>query len=145
MEEELIRTLQELYGMELMASLMEFCQGEIRVLLYLKLHQAKEVNPSDLSSQLFVSRQRITSVLTALRKKGYVRMEMDETDRRRMLVTLTAEGDACVSAKKAEVEGYVQRLTEGLGEKDARQLIGLLQKCIGIMELFQAEPEGRQR
>ncbi len=139
MEEQVISTLQQLYQMPQMAAMMEFCQGEIRVLLYLNMHRQETVYPSDLSSALYVSRQRITSVLNALRKKGYLTMEVDRKDRRRQRVLLTEAGASYVSAKQVRTEAYVCRLIESLGEDSTGQLLALLQKCIATLEPVRSE------
>lgn len=111
-------SLQKLYDMEVVAPLMEFCQGEMRVLLYLDAHPDDTVYPSTLSDALFVSRQRVTNILSALRKKGYITMVTASADRRRMQVFLSRDGMAYVREKRQFVEGYFDMLLAAIGESD---------------------------
>lgn len=135
----LIASLQSLYDMEVIAPLIEFCQGEMRVLLYLQAHGRKTVNPSALSDALFVTRQRITNVLTALRRKGLVHMQPAEDDRRRIQVRLTASGQNYVAARLRQVEEYLDALIDGLGEHDTQELIRLIERSAGTMEQYGQE------
>ena len=99
LQAELIGILQTLYDTEALTPMMEFCQGEMRVLLYLLAHEGK-VYPSQLSDSLAVTRQRITTILSAMRKKGLIQMEIEEEDRRKMSVTLTDLGKAAAIEKQ---------------------------------------------
>lgn len=126
----LAASLQTMYDMEIFASMMEFCQGELRVLLYLHLHDKDEIYPSDLSNSLYVTRQRITSILSSLRKKGYVHMEMAEDDRRKMWVVLTDSGKKQVAAKETEIDNYFNVLIDGLGENNIQEMTRLINLTI---------------
>lgn len=115
---ELMGSLQKMYDMERIAPLLEFCQGEMRVLLYLDSHrnQEMEVCPSDLSEALFVTKQRITTILASLRKKGYIVMEKSRADRRKRQIILSERGIQYVAEKRRFVEGYFDLLFQSLGE-----------------------------
>ena len=138
MEKEALRNnltmlLGKLYDIEAFSHLADFLQGELHVLNYLSQNMKIEVNPSMLSDHLYVSRSRITATLTALRKKGYVRMKISEKDRRKMCVTLTAKGEEFIQEKQKNVEVYFDQLVEGLGEQDTMDLIQLIKKSIRVM------------
>ncbi len=111
----------------------EFWQGEQRVLNYLCRHEGSEINPSALSHDLHVSRARITTALTALRKKGYITMELCQEDRRRMRVIMTENGRQYIYAKQAEIEAGFDQLIRGLGETETLKFIDLIQKSIDVM------------
>lgn len=130
----LTASLSQMYDMEAFSCLAEFLQGELHVLYYLSQNRSSEVNPSILSNKLHVSRSRITAALSTLRKKGYVTMEMSRNDRRRMLVTLTAEGESFIKEKQDRVQSYFDTLVEGLGEKNVKELIRLIELSISIMD-----------
>ena len=102
LQAELIGILQTLYDTEALTPMMEFCQGEIRVLLYLLAHEGK-VYPSQLSESLCVTRQRITTILSAMRKKGLIQMEIEEEDRRKMVYL---EPERFTDAPQAVWDGY---------------------------------------
>ncbi len=129
-----LHSLQQIYDMELVAPLMEFCQGEMRVLLYLDSHKTCDIYPSDLSESLFVTRQRITTILSALRKKGYITMETAESDRRRMKITLSRTGQHYVLKKRSFAEHYFDLLVESLGEENMMEFNRLVQLTATKME-----------
>ena len=118
-------SLNSLYEMSAVERLAEFWQGELHVLEYLYQHGKSGINPSVLSDALYVSRARITTALSALRKKGYITMEMCENDRRRMRVMLTTEGKQFIEGKQQEVEKHFDVLINGLGEENVLELIRL--------------------
>lgn len=122
----LTSSLQTMYDMEVFASMIEFCQGEMRVLLYLYMNDGNEIYPSDLSQALNVTRQRITSILSSLRKKNYITMEIAEKDRRRMKVGLTDDAKKWVFVKVKDINCLFNTLIEGLGEKNTEELIRLI-------------------
>ncbi len=123
-------SLQQINDIEIFSSMIEFCQGEMRVLLYLHSNMEHEVYPSDLSNALNVTRQRITSILSSLRKKEFVYMEIAENDRRRMKVMLTDYAKCWIAAKKEEIEGHFTTVIEGLGEENTIELTRLINLCI---------------
>lgn len=133
---DLTTSLQTMYDMEVFASMIEFCKGEMRVLLYLYTNYGSEIYPSDLSNSLNVTRQRITSILSSLRKKGYVSMEISETDRRKMRVALTKEAKKPVIKKLKELENYYDTLLEGLGEENTQELTRLINLSIEQMKQY---------
>ena len=66
-------------------------------------------------------------------------MEISEEDRRRMRVILTPEGASFFRKKQIQVEDYFDMLVKGMGEKDVKELIRLINRSI---ELVGKEPEG---
>ena len=126
-------SLQKLYDTEVIAALMEFCQGEIRVLLYLYANRGKDIYPFELSDALFVSRQRITAVLSALRKKKYVSMVISEEDRRKMKVMLTGPGEQYIEGKQESAVANIDSLISALGGKNIAELTRIIGLITGIM------------
>lgn len=130
----LLISLQKMYDMDVFASMIEFCQGEMRVLIYLHMNNGTNTYPSDLSDSLCVTRQRITSILSSLRKKGYVSMKMAENDRRRMCVVLTEDGKNWLIKKVKEIEIYYDTLIDGLGENNIQEMTRLMNLSIEQMK-----------
>ena len=115
MENEIAGLLYEVYSSEAFKTMTELCQGEAMVLIYLNDEKENNVNPARISRELDISRQRVTSVLSALRKKGYISMNICEDDRRRMNVNITPEGRKYITSKTERVEKYVDILIEKMG------------------------------
>lgn len=141
LQAELIGILQTLYDTEALTPMMEFCQGEMRVLLYL-LAREEKAYPSQLSESLAVTRQRITTILSAMRKKGLIQMEIEEEDRRKMSVTLTDAGRAAAIEKQQYAHRYLGQLVESLGEEDSRELVRLLERCTHIVHSVHEAAKG---
>lgn len=70
-----------------MDDLAELFQGESKVIVYLSTAEGI-VYPSDISRDLMISRQRVTSVLSTMEKKGFVSLVRDPEDKRRVQVKL---------------------------------------------------------
>ena len=133
LRDRLTASLSRLYEGEAFACLAEFLQGEINILYHLAQNRGTEINPSTLSEKLRVSRSRITAALSALRKKGFVKLRGSEHDRRRVRVTLTPEGAEFLRRKQERVEEYFDRLVEGLGETNVLDLVRLIDLSIEII------------
>jgi len=123
---DLAISLITLNDTDVFASMMEYSQGEKRVLLYLDMHDGNEIYPSDLSNALHVTRQRITSILSSLRKKGYVSMETAANDRRKKRVVLTEDAKKYVITKGTWIENYFDNLIEKFGEENTREFTRLI-------------------
>ncbi|MHB1485913.1 MAG: MarR family winged helix-turn-helix transcriptional regulator [Saccharofermentanales bacterium] len=123
---KLTESLAQMYEMEAIGDLAEFLQGELHVLQFMSSNKNMEINPSILSDMLHVSRPRITAALSALRKKGFVTMEISDEDRRRMKVMLTQNGEDLLGKKRENIEKYFNILVDGLGEKNVIDLIRLI-------------------
>ena len=134
LRKKLTDSLSGLYETEAVARLAELLQGEHRVLLYVYEHGDDEINPSTLSDVLHVSRARITTALTALRQKDFIKMEMCEEDRRRMRVILTLPGRQYIEAKQREVESHFDELIRGLGENNTMEFIRITRQSIELMK-----------
>jgi len=136
LRDKLNTLLSNIYNMQSAARLSEFWQGELRVLLYIYLHSDGDsnINPSELSNVIHVSRARITTTLTSLRKKKYVTMEMCEDDRRKMRVFLTSYGKNYIEERKSEVDEQLDAVINGLGENDILEFLKLLDTIIKIMD-----------
>ena len=130
LKEELTLTLYSIYDSDIFAPIMEFLQGETRVLLFLIMNKNKEVYPSDLSESMNVTRQRITSILSSLRKKEFVVMELSKKDRRRMQVFLTYKGKKHIVAKIKIAEHLIDTLIDRLGYDNVKELSTILQMVV---------------
>ncbi|MDP3448338.1 MAG: helix-turn-helix domain-containing protein, partial [Eubacteriales bacterium] len=67
--------------------------GEQFVLTYVSKHGGSVI-PSEISNEMGISTARIAAALNNLENKGLVTRRIDERDRRRILVELTAAGRA---------------------------------------------------
>lgn len=136
---ELIDSLEKIYYMEAFGQLIEFLQGELYLLRFLALNKDEEIGPSELSERLHMSRPRITATISALRKKDFLVTELDEVDRRRLKVRITEKGIAHIINKQANVEENFAEFISGIGEKDTRELIRIVDLAVEIMQIKQVK------
>lgn len=129
----LIESLEKVYYMEAFSQMAEFLQGELYLLKFLAINRDQEFNPSELSEKLHMSRPRITTAISALRKKNYVTTELDEVDRRRLKIKATENGIAFVMEKQKKVEENFDLFISGIGEKDTLELIRIVDLAAEIM------------
>ena len=130
---ELLDSLYHILELEAFSTLDDFLQGETLLLRELALRQGP-VCPSDLSDLVHLSRPRITAALSALRRKGLVRTEPSQADRRRVEVTITPAGLDLIGERVGRLNAYFDRLVLGLGAERTHELIRLIDRCVGIME-----------
>ncbi|GGH11652.1 MarR family winged helix-turn-helix transcriptional regulator [Paenibacillus segetis] len=100
-------------------------KGELFVLRILTLRNA-EVLPSELSEALNSSTARISALLGALEKKGQIRREIDKSNRRNILVTITEAGRERAEAEMNEIEGRMAKVFTEMGEADTAEFIRLI-------------------
>ena len=72
----------------------------------------------------------IGSVIGRLEKKGWLRRQPADADRRRKLLWPTPEGEQAVLAMKRSVERVQQRLLKPLAPAERQQFVDLLQKLV---------------
>ena len=72
----------------------------------------------------------IGSVIGRLEKKGWLRRQPADADRRRKLLWLTAEGEQAAATLKPIVEAVQQRILEPLAAHEQEQLVALLAKLV---------------
>ena len=123
LKNDLISILYKAYDSEVFAPIIEFLQGETRVMLYLYMNNEIDIYPTDLSSALPVSRQRITSILSSLRNKGYITMDIEENDRRKMKVHLTETGEGLMSQKTCSANTQIDKFISRIGDRNIKELI----------------------
>lgn len=108
-------------------------KGELFVLHFLELRSAP-VLPSELSAALQSSTARISALLGALEKKGQIERDIDKSNRRNILVTITAAGRRRIEREMREMRGHLIRIFTEMGEADTAAFLSLTRR---FFELFQ--------
>lgn len=133
--QELMLQLLALFQTEPASRLAETFQGEWRLLFHLAERPEFRTIPSEISNSLTLSRPRVTSILNALRKKGYVEMEINEEDRRKVNVILTRKGQEHVARRRAGLEALLDYYISEMGHENIDTLIAMLRQSRQIMTL----------
>lgn len=128
---ELIQKMKVLHRAKSQKNMNGALQGEQFVLHYL-LHQGGDVLPGEISNEMDVSSARVATALNSLENKGLITRQIDKSDRRRIIVSLTAKGrDAAKKHKQAIVQEMAEVLAL-LGEEDAKEFIRIIGRLVEI-------------
>lgn len=102
-------------------------QGEAFVLQYVFMHEGS-VLPSELSNVMGISTARIAVTLNGLEQKGLVTRTIDASDRRRILVDITATGKEQAAARQKHMLEHAAKFLSLLGEEDAKEYVRITGK-----------------
>lgn len=116
----------------------ESLHGEMIVLHFIERRDCP-VKPSEISRGIKRTTARVAATLNGLEKKGLVTREIDENDRRRILVKLTPAGRAFVTQRHREVMGAVSKMLSMLGEQDAREYVRITGRLADFAQLVMKE------
>ncbi|HJB58646.1 MAG TPA: winged helix DNA-binding protein [Candidatus Faecalibacterium faecipullorum] len=97
---------------------------------------ALEDDTTDLTSvreYLAVTKASVSQMLASLEKRGLLVRQIDPTNRRNLIVTLTSEGIERLRQKEFQVERRLRELLAELGETDALQFITLINKMNTVL------------
>lgn len=102
-------------------------RGEMAVLRLLD-NEKRRLTAGEISKLLNMTTPRIAAVLKGLEKKGMIERGGDESDRRRVLVTLTEKGNAFCQARKDAVVTRLAMIFEAIGPEDTRAFIRVIRR-----------------
>ena len=124
---ELLNKMQALRRAKPHKHMSEALQGEAFVLQYIAQH-GKDVLPGEISAEMDVSSARIAAALNKLESKGLITRQIDLTDRRKILVSITQDGEALAAKHQETVTKEAAKMLELLGEEDAKEYIRITGK-----------------
>ena len=101
------------------------------------------LSPTALSRALMRTSGAMSQRLASLERKGLIERRLDPTDRRGVVVSLTAEGRQLVDRIGAEHLANQRRLLAPLSEREQRELAALLKKLLLAYEAEQPSPSDR--
>ena len=96
--------------------------GEIFILDYLERKNGT-VLPGELSAMMRDSSARTAIALRNLEQKGYIERDIDKTDRRKILVSITDEGRDLAREGREAALNRMKHIVDELGEEDAGEFI----------------------
>lgn len=139
-EQDLAEIIFKSFGMLSRGSMQKVegvSQGEMALLGYL-IAQGEAMAPSELASKLLLSTARVASTLNALEGKGYVVRVRGQQDKRRIEVSITAEGRYFFQSHHDSAALDVCRMVHDLGMDDSRELARITTRMCHLA----AEKEG---
>jgi len=122
----------------------ESMQGEAFVLYLISLRDG-DVLPGEISHEMDVSSARIAAALNNLEKKGLIARRIDESDRRKILVSITETGRETAERQSRAVTKGVAGMLSILGERDAVDFVRITGRVTEIAnecsEIFNGSEE----
>ncbi len=110
-------------------------KGELFVLQFLSMRK-NAVIPSELSIALNASTARISALLGNLEKKGQIVRDIDKSNRRNILVTITEEGRKRAETEMKEIQSLMTRVFIDMGEEDTSEFIRLTSQFFELMKKY---------
>ena len=93
------------------------------------LERHDDMSSAQLARRSFVTAQSMADMITALEGRALIQRHRDRADRRRLVVSLTAEGRALLEACRPEVAALERTMLAGLSEPDVAALRAALVAC----------------
>jgi DNA-binding MarR family transcriptional regulator len=87
------------------------------------LYRKGPVSATDLATREHIRPQSLTRLLAFLEKRGFVSRQPDEADRRRLLITITAEGKKALARDVRRKEAWLARVMERVLSPAERELL----------------------
>ena len=115
----------------------DISMGEIALMKSLEnkpFHSGKNDLPSNVHNNLHITKPAISQMYNTLEKKGYIIREIDTSDRRKIIATLTPEGREVLKGMMKAANGMLDEVITRLGEEDTKQLIELFNRLADISE-----------
>ena len=132
-KKRLTYSLLQMLDLEVAAVLKQFLEGETSV-LFLLFRTGKPHSPSEIVSELSISKGRVTTLLNSLYDKELIDIKMSTDDRRSFNVSITKKGMEVLLEKIEVADKYFDKLVERLGVEKSNTLIEILNETVEIMK-----------
>jgi DNA-binding MarR family transcriptional regulator len=83
---------------------------------------------------LYVSKPAVCQMLGNLERKGYLNREVDKTNRRKRLLSLTQKGLRAVEVMDRRVHSFFEEIITRFGEENTREFITLFNQFANVTE-----------
>lgn len=97
------------------------------------------VDLSEVQSHTHITKPAISQMFSSLEKRGYLIRETDKTNRRKITVVLTPEGEEVLKRAKEEADRMLDETLQRLGEENSKKLIALLTQLSDIADEINQE------
>jgi DNA-binding MarR family transcriptional regulator len=91
------------------------------------LDEHKEMLPSELATAEKITSQSMSAILNHLSELGYIKRKLSETDKRKVLISLTKEGQSILNKRRHERDEW---LSQAIQETFTQREQNMLRKMI---------------
>lgn len=124
--------------------LLDMPPAEFLLLHRIKIMQlhGEEITVSALNARADGRTMSSTSqILSSLEAKGLVLRAVSPGDRRRVAVSLTAEGEALMEKARQRMDGFLREVVSRLGAEKAARLCELADEAVAVFKEIKESPE----
>ena len=107
---------------------------EFRALIHLFSHGEDQAHPGNLCATLALSPANITRVSDELVERGLITRVLSEQDRRRMVLSITPQGEALVRQMLPSMSSFTHELFKDFSPAETARLLEDLQRVFGALE-----------
>ena len=94
------------------------------------LEQYPDLTSAQLARQSFVTAQTMADMVVALEKRGLIQRHRDEADRRRLVLSLSADGKALLRKFRKRVGALEEQMLRDMSERQVSTFRKTLQSCL---------------
>ena len=131
--EEFLEQMQVFRRFEPQQKINESMRGESFALHHIAMNNG-HIIPSEISEAMGISGARIAATLNSLENKGYITRQIDLSDRRRIIVTLTDKGREQEEEHRHMLIATVEKMLRLLGEHDAKEYIRISRRMAELAD-----------
>ena len=99
------------------------------------LQRRPDMTQSDLARFSFMRPQSAADLVSALSQRGFISRREDPARRRRLIISLTSEGQAFLTEHAARIAAIADRMLDGLDGAERSALLGALRACRNNLRL----------
>ncbi len=133
------------------ASMGNYSNGNIsmkEIFVLLKILEQGETNQNiftvELQKRLSITKPAMSQLFNSLESKGFITRDIDKKDRRKVVLTLTENGQKIVEEKKKNAEKTMNEIITRFGEKNTRELIDIFNKFADTIDEIAEERKKKQ-
>ena len=98
-----------------------------------------EMTMSRIASYIQIPMSTTTGIIDRLVKKGYLKRERSESDRRIVVTGLTDKGQDLMNRFKNQISHYIQRIDNALSEEEKQLMYRIFIKIINLLNMQKPE------
>ncbi len=119
----------------------EITSKQFFLMACMNLFQGEAPTVQDLAQVMGSSHQNVKQIINKLEQKGFVKVEQDEEDRRKLRLSLTEYAAVTGEKYRAKEEEFMTGLFEGVTEEEAKTVFYILSKLEVNLMRMKATPE----
>ncbi|MDR3314369.1 MAG: transcriptional regulator [Oscillospiraceae bacterium] len=99
-------------------------------------------NLTEIQNNTHITKGAISLMFTSLEKRGYVIRETDKTNRRKITVALTPEGERVITEAQKQADALLDATLSRFGAEKSQQLVALLNELSDITDEMKRDGVG---